>query len=120
MDFLASLASLTGQTLTPEARRDSVDVWPALIGRTDSGRDHLVAQAGALSIIVGDWKYIEPRAGARISAGTNIELGNDPNGQLYNLASDLGERRNVIAQFPDVAKRLAARLDAIKAAPPVR
>ncbi|MBM3808483.1 MAG: arylsulfatase [Acidimicrobiia bacterium] len=118
MDFLASLASLTGQTLTPEARRDSVDVWPALIGRTNTGRDHLVEQAGALSIIVGAWKYIEPRAGARIDAGTNIELGNDPGGQLYNLASDLGEKRNVIAQFPDIAKRLAAKLTASRAGAP--
>ncbi len=120
MDFLASLASLTGQTLTREAQRDSVDVWSALSGRTNSGRDHLVSQAGALSIIEGRWKYIEPRAGARVSAGTNIELGNDPDGQLYNLASDLGERRNVIAQFPDVAKRLAARLATIKAAVPAK
>ena len=49
-----------------------------------------------------------------IDTGTNIELGNDPNGQLYDLSVDIGETHNVAGQHPDVVATLAARLQQIK------
>ena len=114
IDFLASFASLTGQSLTAAEAGDSVNAWPAMTGSAGLSRAFVVEQAGALGIIVGDWKYIEPHAGPKIDPGTNMELGNDPDGQLYDLAKDLGERDNVIAQFPEVAADLAARLQRIR------
>ena len=114
VDFLPSLASLTGQPLAAGDGSDGMNVLPALVGAAATGRDHLVEQAGALSIIVGRWKYIEPHAGAKISAGTNIELGNDTEPQLYDLETDIGETRNVAARHPDRVAELAARLKAIR------
>lgn len=114
VDCLASFATMAGQQLSAGDLNDSVDVWPALLGRTDTARDHVVEQAGPLAIIVGRWKYIEPRVGAKIDSGTNIELGNDPGGQLYDLAEDLGEKTNLAAQRPDIVKALAARLQQVR------
>jgi arylsulfatase A-like enzyme len=115
IDFLASFAALTGQTLAPADAPDSFAVLPALLGDAPKGRDHLVEHAGTLGIIQGDWKYIEPSKGQRYNKFTNTELGNDPEPQLYDLASDLGEKRNIAAAHPEKVAELAALLKKIRA-----
>ena len=114
IDFLASFAALTGQTLGPGDAPDSTVVLDALLGESRTGRDHLVEQAGTLSLIKGDWKYIEPSQGAKYNKNTNTETGNDPAPQLYNLRDDIGERNNVAPQHPDKVKELAPALDKIR------
>jgi arylsulfatase A-like enzyme len=47
---------------------------------------------------------------------TNTELGNDSVPQLYDLAADPGEKRNVADRFPDRVKEMGARLDEIRKA----
>ena len=86
----------------------------ALLGKSQTGRDHLVEHAGTLSIIKGDWKYIEPSKGAKRNAGTNTELGNDPQPQLYNLKDDLGEKKDLAAERPEMVKEMAALLAKIR------
>jgi arylsulfatase A-like enzyme len=114
IDLTASLASLTGQNLSRDDAPDSFDVLGAILGRTSVGRDHLVEHAGTLSLIKGNWKYIEPSKGARINRNVNIELGNDPEPQLYNLKDDLGERHNLAKEQPERAAELAALLKKVK------
>jgi len=115
IDLLASLAAMTGQKLAHEDAPDSFDVLGALLGTSATGRDHLVEHAGTLSLIEGDWKYIAPSNKARYNRNVDIELGNDPKPQLYNLKDDLGERNNLAEKFPDRTAAMAARLDKIKA-----
>jgi arylsulfatase A-like enzyme len=114
IDFLASLASLTGWKLDADDAPDSFNVLSALIGRLSSGRDHLVEHAGTLSLIKGHWKYIEPSDGAKIARNVNIELGNDPQPQLYNLKNDLGEKHNLADKHPEMVKELASMLEKIR------
>jgi len=114
VDFLASFAGLTGQTLVRDDAPDSLDVLGALLGTSATGRDELVEQAGALSLIRGRWKLISPHEGEKVNPETNTELGNDPQPQLHDLSVDLGERRNVAGEHPDVVRELAARLDRIR------
>lgn len=114
IDFLASLAALTGQKIDSKDAPDSFNVLSALIGNSSSGRDHLIEHAGTLSLIKGNWKYIEPSGGAKIARYVNIELGNDPQPQLYNLKNDIGEKNNLAAEHPEIVKELAALLDKIK------
>jgi arylsulfatase A-like enzyme len=87
-----------------------------VLGEKPVGRDHLVEHAGALSLIKGDWKYIEPSKGPKINANTNTELGNAPQPQLYDLKSDLGEKNNLAEQHPEVVKEMAALLTQIRKA----
>jgi arylsulfatase A-like enzyme len=114
IDFTASLASLTGQKLAPNDAPDSFDILSALLGKNPTGRDHLVEHAGTLSLIKGHWKYIAPSKGARINRNVNIELGNDPKPQLYNLKNDLGEKNNLAAEHPEIVRELAALLEKIR------
>ena len=113
-DFMASLAALTGQKLGRDDAPDSFDVLSALLGESPSGRDHLVEHANVLSLIRGHWKYIEPGKGQRINKNTNTELGVDPQPQLYDLQTDLGEKHNIAAEHPDVVKEMAALLQKIR------
>ena len=114
IDFTTSLASFTGQKLRPNDAPDSFDVLSALLGKSETGRDHLVEHAGTLSLIKGDWKYIQHSKGARINLNVNIELGNDPQPQLYDLKNDLGEKHNLATEHPEIVKELATLLNKIK------
>lgn len=114
VDFLASFAALTGQTLANEDAPDSLNILPALLGESPKGREHLVEHASVLSLVHGQWKYIEPGKGPRVNKAVNIENGRDPQGQLLNLAEDLGETRNVITENPDKARELAEMLAKIR------
>jgi len=116
IDFLSSFAALTAQKLAAEDAPDSLDILPALLGDSRTGRDHLVEHARTLSLIKGPWKYIEPSDGPRMQVQTNTELGLDRAPQLYNLAEDLGERRNVAAQHPEKVAELSDLLKKIRQA----
>jgi arylsulfatase A-like enzyme len=111
---MASFADLIGQRLKRNDAPDSFDVLSALTGEAPMGRDHLVEHAGVLSLIKGDWKYIEPGRGPRINRNVNIELGNDREPQLYNLKSDIGEKYNLASNHPEVVRELAALLKKIR------
>jgi len=115
IDFMASLAKLTGRRLAAGDAPDSFDVLDAMLGKSPTGRDHLVEHAGTLSLIKGDWKYIEPSKGPKLNRNVNIELGNDPQPQLYDLKNDIAEKNNVAANHPDVVREMAAMLKKIRA-----
>jgi arylsulfatase A-like enzyme len=113
VDFIASFSKLTAQK-PPAAASDSVDVLPALLGRSKTARRSLVEHAGTLALVEGEWKLIEPGNGARINQNTNTELGNLPSPQLYHLAKDPAEKSNLAAQYPDRVKAMTSTLERIK------
>jgi arylsulfatase A-like enzyme len=114
IDLLASFASFTGYKLADADGPDSFDIMAALLGKTTTGRQSLVQQSTVLSFRDGNWKYIEPSQGPSVTANTNIETGNDPNGQLYDLGSDPGERQNLAVKYPERMREMAARLGEIR------
>jgi len=114
IDLLASLAALSGQRLAAGEGPDSQDVWAAFTGRARIGRKVYVEQGSALSLRQGSWKYIEPSQGRRVNPDTNIELGNDTAPQLYDLATDPGERTNVAGRFPAKLEEMRRLLDGIR------
>ena len=116
VDFLASFAALTGQSLARGDAPDSLNVLPALLGETQTGRDHLVEQAGALAVRQRSWKYIAPSRGPRRLANTNTETGQDAHGQLYLLSEDLGEKRNIAGEQGAKLQELQGVLERIRAA----
>jgi arylsulfatase A-like enzyme len=122
IDLCASFAALTGQALAEGDAPDSRDSMQTILGKSRQDREYVVEQSGSsvLSIIKAGWKYIEPRAGAKVSANTNIELGHDPQPQLYNLREDVGEKNNVAAQHPAKVQELAALLKQVRATPRTR
>jgi arylsulfatase A-like enzyme len=114
VDLIASFAELLGSPLREPTASDSESVLPALLGKMKTGRTVLVEQAGSLALRQNQWKYIEPGEGPRINKNTATELGNDPGPQLYDLAADQGERKNLAATHPDKLRHLQALLEEIR------
>ncbi|MBX2821981.1 MAG: arylsulfatase [Rhodothermaceae bacterium] len=116
VDLMASLAGLSGVSLAPNEGVDSFDQLPTLLGESITGRDYLIEHnaAGTLSIIKDSWKFIEPSTANPYNARTDIELGNNPEPQLYNLAEDLGEQHNVASDETEKLEELSSLLETIK------
>jgi len=120
IDLAASLAALTGQTLPDDACLDSFDVLGALLGDRDArGRDHLVQQdngrSGSYGLRVGDWKLQRHDRSSSRNQVVEKQLENTrvPKFQLFNLADDPAEKKNVIDQHPEVAEKLQQQLQKI-------
>jgi arylsulfatase A-like enzyme len=115
VDLVASFGEWLGQSVRSADAPDSEDVMAALLGRSSSARQTLVEQAGGLALREGSWKYIEPSAGPAINEETRTELGNAPVPQLYDLARDLGETRNLAPAHPGRVKRMRELLQQVRA-----
>jgi arylsulfatase A-like enzyme len=114
IDLFASFATLTHQSLAHNDAPDSVDILPALLGKTDAGRQSLVEEAGALSLVQGEWKLIQGSNNPAYDNNTRTELGNAPQPQLYHRISDPEEHHDVAALHPDIVKKMLATLDQIR------
>jgi len=110
-DLLASLAELAGAELPRAAAFDSENVLPALLGKSEHGRDVLVEAdvVQRTAIRAGRWKLLDlTEPGKAPSAGVkSIEL--------YDLAADPGETTDVAGAHADVVRELMGKLEAIRA-----
>ncbi len=105
VDFSASFAALTGQVITPGDAPDSINVLPALLGDSKTGRDKLVEHDGfnMFGFRDGLWKWIQPDLRKRPVYA--------PSGALYDLGLDLGETNNLQSAQPGTSKKLSGELD---------
>nr|CRY95607.1 hypothetical protein [uncultured prokaryote] len=116
IDFLASLAALTGARIPEHHATDSRDALPALLGQDKQGREWALEQASnhTLSIRTLDWKYIEPSDGSPvITWGPAIETGYNKQPQLYRMGQD-AEQTNQAAQHPEIVNELSNLLQQIR------
>jgi arylsulfatase A-like enzyme len=118
-DLLRTVAAMLEVRLPPNAGEDSYNILPVLLGKGGQRpiREATVHQSGdgTLAIRQGPWKlctalgshgFSEPRAPKA--------KGGEPLGQLYHLAHDPIEQKNVWAQEPDVVARLTGLLERYK------
>jgi len=115
LDLVRSFSDLSGAPNLPEgAAPDSENVLSALLGESDTGRQFLVEQASGLSLRDGTWKYISPGKGPKFRAELNLKTGIDSVPQLYDLAADLGETKNLAEQHPQRAAQMDEKLRSIR------
>ncbi len=99
VDWFPTLVKLTGATPELKLPLDGLDIWPVLTTGAKSPHDTLIlcgTKRGQAAIRMGDWKLL-------VGAG-----GGD---QLYNLAEDLGETKDLAAEKPEKLRELRARYD---------
>ena len=121
IDFFASMAALTGQTLEDEAAPDSFNQLQTWLGKDNKGREYVMEQAGTLSVIEGNWKYIAPsNRDNPYNANTNTDTGTITQPQLFDLLNDIGERNNIAAEHPDKVEKLAALINMVRNTPKTR
>ena len=95
-DILPTIAELCGAPLPPDI--DGLSLVPELLGAAAAGRPQAQHKylywefVGQIAVREGDWKAIQPKAGAPW--------------ELYDLARDVSERNDLAARHPDVLARL--------------
>jgi arylsulfatase A-like enzyme len=105
-DVMATCAAILGFRLPADAAVDSVDLLPLWTGKSkNSKRDHvvLVAPDETFAIRRGKWKIIEKNPKGKRRGSTKD--------QLYDVEKDIGETKNLIAQYPEVVKEMRRILD---------
>ena len=123
VDMMATFAAATNQPLADDAGPDSFNVLPALVGTAEKPlRDHLINHTagcpGRLAVRQGAWKYGPPSyPGGQQRTNKDGKKAIQIPAQLYNLADDIGETKNLVAQYPEKVKELEALLAQIRATP---
>lgn len=113
VDFLASFAALASVQVPQGAVADSENQLSALLGKTKTGREYLVEESSVLAIRKGQWKLVD----ASQWVGNHPGYRADTQGveyQLYDLANDISEKKNVAADHPEIVRELAAKLNEIR------
>jgi arylsulfatase A-like enzyme len=115
-DLFATCAAILDQKLPDTAAEDSVSILPALTGAAKEPlREAVVHHSinGSFAIRQGQWKlelcadsggWSDPKPGTPAA-------GKLPPVQLYDLAADIGETRNVQAEHPEIVARLTGLLE---------
>lgn len=112
LDLFASLAVLVGHD---QQGLDSQNYLETLLGRHHQGRDELILEATSrTALLKGDWVLIPPYPGPEINRQVNIELGNNPEYQLYHLKEDPGQQQNLASSNPDKLKEMIAAFQRIR------
>ena len=94
MDLTASILAVTGTPVPDGTRLDGIDLLSVLEGRAPAVERTLfwrvIGASPQRAVRSGDWKLLFDGSRAL----------------LFNVRTDLGERNNVIAQRPEIARRL--------------
>ena len=120
IDLLPTLATLAGVPLPPR-KIDGLDIWPLLASEKGARSPHPVyftwyANNQLQAVRSGDWKLILPhnyrtlegRPGGKDGIPAKYGGRDVTQPELYNVASDRSETKNLAAQNPAVVQRLLA------------
>ena len=112
LDILPTALAAAGVQPKPEWKLDGVSLLPYLLGKNlGQPHDTLYWRFGPqMAVRRGDWKLI------RYDVGADGQSGDSPKGRLpkvtdrrlYNLATDVGESRDVAAEHPEKVQELRA------------
>lgn len=120
MDLLPTLTGLAQGGVTDDRVIDGKDIWPLLAGKPNAKSPHeaiyYLRGRGVQGIRVGDWKYrlatekLPQEKNSKRQQGGNIKSKKVEVESLHNLSHDIGEKKNVIDDYPEIAHRLKRQL----------
>jgi arylsulfatase A-like enzyme len=110
VDWYPTLLKLAGASLEQKLPLDGRDAWPAIAEGKPSPHDEILLnttpKTGAIRI--GDWKLVL-NGSAADGDGEAAQPVKEEKIELFNLADDLGEKKNLADEKPDKVKELLAR-----------
>jgi len=112
LDLMSSIAELIGSKTRGPDSKELLDVF---MGKSQVGREELVLEATSRTALQkGHWIMIPPYKGPAKNNQVNIELGNSPDFQLYNLETDLGQQKNLAEENPKKLKEMVKTFEKIR------
>ncbi len=118
IDFMPTFVTLGGGEIPTDRTIDGRDISPLLFGKTkESPRDvHYYYQGYQLQAVrAGPWKLAFAAQNENTGKKGPPDDAKTTEPRLYNLDADIGERKNVAADNPDVVKRLRVLADKMAA-----
>ena len=112
LDIFSSLAQLVGSEVRTNDSQPLLDLF---LGQSDVGRNEMVLEATSRTAFKkGDWVMIPPYKGPAVNKNVQIELGNNSDFQLYNLAEDVGQQNNLAEQQPEKLQEMLTAFESIR------
>jgi arylsulfatase A len=107
IDVLPTLAGITGAKL-PEMNLDGSTILDLCksTGNATTPHDYFFMVYKGQAVRNGDWKYHKKR-----TFTVNKNTTTDENPALYNLKEDVGETKNIINEYPEIAQKLSQALE---------
>ena len=106
-DWMPTLLDAVGAVGSVPENIDGISLLPTLLGKTQAERDYLYREfpsyGGQQTIRVGDWKAVRQN----MFKG-HLEV------ELYNLAQDVSESKNVAKDHPELVKELTEMMSAVR------
>lgn len=113
-DIFATVSEAVGLEMPGDSAEDSFSLLPLLLGEGSYGRTSTVhhSQVGVFAIRKDGWKLIlgDGSGGFSSPRGKAVDPSADGPMQLYLLAEDPGERRNLVTTRPEKRAELQAEL----------
>ena len=114
-DIYATLSDITGQEREAVGGEDGHSLVPILKGESTSGRDSLISHSidGSFAIRHESWKLCLCAGSGGWSAPREVAARRQALSplQLFNLANDIGETKNLVDEEPERVEQLLALLD---------
>jgi len=114
VDFMPTLASLAGYEAPKGRVVDGVDQTALLLGESEKGaRDHLyyLCRNELHGVRKGKWKLLLPN---RENYYNYVKDTGSNETELYNLESDIGEKRNLAREHPEIVSEMLELIKAFK------
>src|SRR4029434_6440850 len=107
-DWMPTLLELVGEKASTPAGLDGISFAPTLLGKTQELRPFLYRESpgygGQQAVRVGDWKLVRQH----LNPGPRAKNPPPTTTELYDLATDPSEEKNVAAQHPEIVEKLSA------------
>lgn len=110
VDFMPTFAALSDFQLPKDRRIDGVDQTELLFGKSKSGRENFYFHDAGIR--QGKWKYLKANAHFY---GFAVEDDRKKTEELYDLETDIGERVNLAAKYPEKVSELNALMRSVEA-----
>ena len=114
VDWYPTLLMLAGASVEQPLAPDGLDIWPVLTKGARTPHDAILLmgmQPGKAAVRMGDWKLLLNASPPDVQAASTQVQRTSERVELYNLATDIGEAKNLADSEPQKVQELRQRLN---------
>lgn len=111
-DWMTTLAELAGAKDKAPATTDGISFAPTLLGEKQPEREFLYREfpgyGGQQMLRMGDWKLVRTNLVPKAAKGKKAKAAAGPTEELFNIANDPAETKDVAKEHPDLIAKMKA------------
>lgn len=111
-DWMSTLAELAGAKGKAPATTDGISFAPTLLGEKQAEREFLYREfpgyGGQQMLRMGEWKLVRMNLVPKAAKGKKAKAAAEPTEELFNIAGDPAETKDVAKEHPEIVARMRA------------